>query len=130
MFLRLALGIVILPHGYQKLTSFGSMIDILHTHYHLPAFIAVLVILIESIGSALLLLGFFTRVNAVLLATVLFGAAFYHLQHGFFMNWFGDQGGEGIQFSLLFVLSAIALAITGAGRWSVDSVLQSRLKME
>ncbi len=128
VFLRLALGIVILPHGYQKITNFSGLIEILGTHYHLPTLIAILVILIEFFSSMMLLLGVFTRVNAALLAIVLFGAAFYHLEHGFFMNWFGNQAGEGIQFSVLFVLSALALVVTGAGRMSVDAVLQHKFK--
>lgn len=130
LILRLALGIVILPHGYQKITNFNDLIEILSTHYHLPVFIAVLVILIEFFSSIMLLLGVFTRVNAALLAIVLFGAAFYHMQHGFFMNWFGNQEGEGIQFSVLFVLSALALVVTGAGSLSVDAIIYNKLKSE
>ncbi|MBO6516805.1 MAG: DoxX family protein [Bacteroidia bacterium] len=127
LLLRLGLGIVILPHGYQKITDFGNLIDILGQHYGLPAFIAVLVILIEFFGSLLLILGVFTRINAALLGIVLFGASFYHLEHGFFMNWFGNQSGEGIQFSLLFVFSALALVFVGGGKLSIDGVLQRKI---
>ena len=130
LLLRLGLGIVILPHGYQKITDFGNLIDILGTHYGLPVVIAALVILIEFFSSILLIFGAFTRINAALLAIVLFGAGFYHLEHGFFMNWFGNQAGEGIQFSFLFVLAALALVVAGAGKYSVDSILQHKFKAQ
>lgn len=124
--LRLALGITILPHGIQKLTNFDNILNILESHYGLPTIIAVVVILIESLCSLLLLLGVFTRVNAVLLGIVLLGASFYHLEHGFYMNWFGSQSGEGYQFHLLYVFTAAAMAIIGGGKWSIDFMLQTK----
>lgn len=126
-FLRLGLGVVIIPHGYQKLSNFGDMLTILETNYHLPVGIGALVILIEFFSPLLLLFGAFTRINAGLLAIVLFGAAFYHLENGFFMNWFGNQAGEGIQFSVLYVLSALALVITGGGKWALDSMIKQKI---
>lgn len=128
LMLRVGLGIVILPHGYQKLVGFSNILNVLESYYHLPMLIGVLVILIEFFCSALLLLGCFTRINAALLAVVLFGAAFYHLEHGFFMNWFGNQAGEGIQFSLLFVCAAVALTFLGGGKWSIDTLLQQKFE--
>ena len=46
-----------------------------------------------------------------------------HWQNGFFMNWFGNQKGEGYEFHLLVFAMGIALMIAGGGRWSVDRAL-------
>jgi putative oxidoreductase len=52
------------------------------------------------------------------------GAIFMvHLPNGFFMNWFGQKAGEGFEFHLLAIGMAVALIITGGGRWSVDRFL-------
>lgn len=51
-----------------------------------------------------------------------------HGQFGFFMNWFGAQGGEGIEFHLLVIALAALLSLNGAGTYSVDAYLQGRLK--
>ena len=124
--LRIALAVTILPHGFQKITDFSKIINVLETHYGLPTFVGVLVIIIEFFGAILLLLGLFTRVNAALLGIVLLGAGYFHLDQGFFINWFGTQTGEGYQFHLLYVLVAVASVIIGGGRFSLDKKLQNK----
>jgi len=49
-----------------------------------------------------------------------------HLQHGFFMNWFGNQTGEGFEFDLLVIALCLQLVIQGAGAYSVDRILGTR----
>jgi putative oxidoreductase len=46
-----------------------------------------------------------------------------HLQNGFFMNWFGNQKGEGYDYHLLAIAIAAALLLRGAGAFSVDRAL-------
>jgi len=46
-----------------------------------------------------------------------------HKQHGFFMNWFGTQQGEGFEYHLLALGISIALVIGGGGAWSVDALI-------
>ena len=50
-----------------------------------------------------------------------------HLPHGFFMNWFGQQAGEGYEYHLLVIGMCLALIVTGAGRWSLDKEIGDRL---
>jgi len=50
-----------------------------------------------------------------------------HLPHGFFMNWFGKQQGEGYEYHLLVIGIAAALLVTGGGRWSADRVIAERI---
>jgi putative oxidoreductase len=46
-----------------------------------------------------------------------------HWQNGFFMNWTGNQQGEGIEYHLLVMAIALALMIRGGGRASFDRIL-------
>lgn len=129
LFLRLSLGVMALPHGLQKTFGwfgghgFTGTMGYLTEHVGAPWILALLAILAESVGSVLLLLGFGTRVAALGLGGVMAVAASLHLPHGFFMNWFGNQAGEGVEFHLLALGIVAALLVTGGGKWSIDSRL-------
>jgi putative oxidoreductase len=45
----------------------------------------------------------------------------HHVQHGFFMNWFGQQQGEGFEYHILVLGMVLALLVRGGGLLSVDS---------
>ncbi len=128
--LRLTLGLVIFPHGAQKLLGwfggygFSATMKAM-TEMGLPAVIVFLVILAESFGALGLITGFLTRFSAFGIAMVMLGAIFtVHGKVGFFMNWFGQQQGEGYEYHLLVLGIALALMIRGGGRLSVDRALQ------
>jgi putative oxidoreductase len=129
LLVRLPLGIVMLAHGLQKtLGLFGgpgfSETMGMFTSQGMPALLAFLVILSESLGSLGLIVGFLTRVAAFGCASVMLGAiGMVHWQNGFFMNWFGKQPGEGFEYHLLVLGMALALLIGGGGRASVDRSL-------
>jgi putative oxidoreductase len=125
LILRLTLGGVLLPHGYQKITNFNNVLYHLQHDYKVPAFLAVTAILVEFIAPLLLVAGVATRIMAGLLMVLMTGAIIMgnHLQHGFFMNWFGNQKGEGFEYHLLAIGIGIAIIITGSGKWSVDTLL-------
>jgi len=133
--LRVTLGFVMLPHGAQKLLGvFGghglsATLGFFTGTLNIPWLLALVVILLESFGSASLILGFLTRPIAFGLASIMVGAvAFVHWQHGFFMNWVGEQQGEGFEYHLLAFGIALTLMATGGGRYSVDLLLTERLK--
>lgn len=132
---RLALGLVILPHGMQKtlglfggygfsgtLGAFQSM--------GMPLIIGVLVILAEFVGSLGILVGAGTRFMAFSVGLTMAGAAVLggHINNGFFMNWFGQQKGEGLEYFILIIGLAIAILIGGAGRYAVDNLISKKLK--
>lgn len=127
--LRLALGVMMFPHGAQKLFGwfggfgFNGSMGYFTGSVGLPWIVGVLVIVGEFFGSVLLIAGLGTRFAAGSLAVIMAGAAWQCRVNGFFMNWFGNQKGEGIEFFLLAIGIASALVITGGGRWSVDSRL-------
>jgi putative oxidoreductase len=123
---RLFLGIVMFPHGAQKLLGWfggggfsGTMQGM--TGMGLPAFIVFLVIVIEFFGALGLITGFLGRVAAFGVLCVMLGAiCTVHLSNGFFMNWMGNQKGEGIEYHLLAIGMALAIIAKGSGAWSVD----------
>ena len=93
----------------------------------LPYFIAVLVILIESIGALFVFIGFATRIAAFgILANFVGIILKVHLANGFFMNWAGNQKGEGIEYFILLIGLAVILLVTGGGKASVDAALTNR----
>lgn len=127
-FLRATLSLVMFPHGAQKaLGWFGGYgwsgtMGFLTSQIGLPSPAAALVILLEVLGPVLLLVGLGTRAVALGFVGIMLGAiATVHAEHGFFMNWFGAQKGEGYEFHLLVIGAALALVLTGGGRWSADA---------
>ncbi len=130
LILRLTLGIVMLPHGAQKLLGWfggGGFSATMQgmTSMGLPAVIVFLVIMAESFGALGLITGFLTRFSAFGIAMVMLGAIFtVHAKVGFFMNWMGQQQGEGFEYHLLVLGIALVLMIRGGGKFSVDGALQ------
>lgn len=130
--LRLGLGIVMFPHGMQKLLGwfgghgFAGTYQQFTEGMHFPAVVAVLVILAESLGSIGLIVGCLTRIAAFGILCNMIGAiALVHWRNGFFMNWFGQQSGEGFEYHLLVIAMSLALVVAGAGNWSIDKTLAS-----
>lgn len=131
--LRLVLGAVFFPHGAQKaLGWFGghgwSGTVGFFSSMGIPAPMAALVILGEFLGAIGLLVGLGTRLAAAGIAAIMVGAiAMVHGEHGFFMNWFGAQAGEGYEYHLLAIGLAVALVVEGAGRFSLDRLVARAL---
>jgi len=128
LFLRLALGIMILPHGLQKAFGwfggygFNGTMGYLTNTVGAPWILAFAAIATEVLGGALLIAGFGTRYAALALGGVMVVAAAQHWSNGFFMNWTGQQKGEGIEFHLLTLGMVVALVFLGGGKWSLDSL--------
>ena len=124
---RVVLGLVMLPHGLQKLLGwFGGFgldgtLGYFSSALHIPTPIGALVIASEVFGSLALLVGFGTRLAALGSAAVMVGAVLTsHVQHGLFMNWFGNQKGEGFEYHLIAVALAASLVVQGGGAWALD----------
>jgi len=131
--LRLFLGLVMFPHGAQKLLGwfgghgFTGTMNFFTDTMGIPYIFALMAVLAESLGSVGLILGFFTRVCAFGIGvTIGVAALMVHVQNGFFMNWFGTQAGEGYEYHLLVVGMALALLVTGGGRWSLDALIAKK----
>jgi len=127
---RVALGLVMLPHGAQKLLGwfgghgFEGTMGFLTTQAGLPWLVALLVIVIESFGALALVAGFLGRLAAAGVAAVMIGAtATVHLANGFFMNWNGTQRGEGFEYHILALALSLVVMIEGSGAYSCDRAL-------
>ena len=131
--LRIALGVVMLPHGLQKTLGWfggygftGTMGGF--TSMGIPAFLAFLVIAAESAGAVALITGFSTRIAAFGIGATMLVASLMHRANGFFMNWSGQQKGEGFEYHILAIAIAVVLMIGGAGRFSLDRTLSNSAK--
>jgi len=129
LIMRLALGLVIFPHGAQKVLGwwggYGAAATIQgFSKGGLPVVLAVLVLAAEFGGSLGLIVGFLTRVAAFGVGCVMLGAILLvHLKVGFFMNWAGTQKGEGFEYHILALGLVIALLIKGGGALSIDGAI-------
>ncbi len=75
-----------------------------------------------------LIAGFLTRITAASFIVIMLGAiATAHLPFGFFMNWSGQQQGEGFEYHLLVIGMSAALLIAGGGKWSADRMIAKQL---
>jgi len=131
---RLALAIVIFPHGAQKLLGwFGghgyeATMSFLTGGGGLPWIVALLVIIIEFFGPLLLLFGLGTRLAALAILGQFIGivikSQFYN---GFFMNWAGQAGKpEGLEYFVMLFGLAIILIVSGGGMASIDAAIAKR----
>ena len=126
LILRLTAAIVLWPHGAQKaLGLFGGpgisgTVAGLSGHFGLPVAVVYLVIAIEFLGPIALVLGMLTRLAALGIAVDMAAAALLvHIGNGFFMNFAGNQKGEGIEYFIYAVGIALALVVAGSGRAAV-----------
>jgi putative oxidoreductase len=129
---RLALGIVIFPHGAQKVLGWfgGGGFDASMQGFAslgIPAIFGFLAIVAEFAGSIGLVLGCLTRVAAFgIMCNMVVAALTVSWPHGFFMNWYGTQKGEGYEFHIIAAGLALVLVIRGGGMASVDRWLAGR----
>lgn len=121
--LRLVLGAVFITHGHAKLFGMGfSGVTGFFTSIGvpLPGVAAPFIALLEFIGGIALVLGVLTRVVAFLLACDMLGAMiFVHAAHGY-------SAPKGVETVLGNFGMAVAIALIGAGAYSVDALLSRR----
>ena len=129
--LRVALGIVILPHGLQKTfgwfggSGFGGTMQWFDS-IGIPAVLGILAIAADTLGALGLIAGVATRIAAFGVGVnMVVAALMVHRPNGFFMNWSGAQQGEGFEFHILATAMSLALIAAGGGKWSGDRALTS-----
>ena len=130
---RLTLGLIMFPHGAQKMLGwfggygFAGTFGFLTGKAGLPSVVAGAVIFTEFVASLLLITGTFTRIAAFGIMSIMIGAILTsHIPNGFFMNWTGTQAGEGFEYHLLAIGLAIIAIIVGGGAASVDRLVMKR----
>jgi len=133
LILRVVTGIVFFAHGAQLAlgwfggNGFNATMQFFTQNMHIPAVFAFLAIAAQFLGALGLIVGLLTRVAAFGIGVVMLVAAvMVHLPIGFFMNWFGNQKGEGFEYHLLAMAIAVALMIKGGGKASIDRALSGK----
>jgi putative oxidoreductase len=127
--LRLVLGVVFFAHGAQKMLGWFGGFGFHGTmgffeHLGFPGPVAFLIICTEFFGGVGLIVGLLTRIPALGIGVEMIGAVLMvHLPNGFFMNWTGNQKGEGFEYHLLVIAIAAVLLIRGGGAFSADRAL-------
>ena len=130
--IRVILGIVFFAHGAQKaLGLFGgpgfSTTLGFFQQMGISAWLAVLAIAAEFLGGLGLLVGLLTHIAALgIIINMVVTVLIVHSRVGFFMNWSGNQQGEGFEFHLLAIALALAILVKGAGAFSVDRILATQ----
>lgn len=126
---RLVAGVIIFPYGMQKLLGwfedFGGGVGIRQSlesfkSKKVPFFIAWLVIIGQSFGSIMLVLGLFARFAAFANFIIFTAALLSHRKEGWVMNWAGKKKGEGIEYFILLLTLLIVVIFKGSGALSAD----------
>jgi putative oxidoreductase len=132
--MRLVLGVVFFAHGAQKMLGwFGgpglnATISQFTQNMGIPLFFAYLAVIAEFFGGLGLILGFLSRIAAFgILVEMVVAVVMVHAPNGFFMNWYGNQKGEGFEFHLLAMGLLLAIMMKGSGAFSIDYAL-SRIR--
>ena len=133
---RLTLGLVMLPHALQKALGWFGGYGFTGTYrgfteqMHIPGPLALLAIVTEITATVALILGVGSRLAAAGIIMVMLGAIFtVHAPYGFFMNWGGQQAGEGFEYHLLAIGLGLVVVLAGGGARSLDRILMTRRPM-
>ena len=122
--LRLILGFLFAAHGWQKFNEWtiaGTQASFSKMGVPAADVVAPAIAVLELAGGLALILGILTRIVAALLVLDMLGALFLvHAPAGIF------AANGGYELVLLLAAAAFALALTGAGRLSVDRALFGR----
>lgn len=134
---RLTIALVMWPHGAQLLLGmfggygFANTMNYFTQQSGLPWLAGFIVIMAQFFGSLFILCGLFTRLNALIMSVIVVGMIFSgHVEHGFFMNWFGNQKGEGFEFHLLLLGLCLSLVFTGNYAFSLDDSLKKKTNIK
>ena len=122
--LRMVTGFLFAAHGWQKFNEFtiaGTQASFAQMGVPAANVAAPVIATLELVGGIALILGVLTRVFAALLAVNMLGALFLvHASAGIF------AAAGGYELVLILAAAALAVALVGAGKVSVDKVLFGR----
>jgi putative oxidoreductase len=116
--LRIALGVLVLLHGIAKLKGGLAGIEGMVAAQGLPPALAYGALLGEVLGPLLLLAGFYARIGALLIVINMLFA--FVLVHAGQLGQLNEQGGWALELQGMYLATAVALALLGPGRYSVN----------
>ena len=128
--MRVVAGIIFFAHGAQKVLGwfgghgFNATMHSFTAGMGIPAVFAFLAIAAEFLGGLGLIVGLLGRIAAFgILVNMIVAIVMVHGQNGLFMNWMGNQRGEGIEYHLLAIAVLVPIMIKGCGAYSLDYLL-------
>lgn len=108
-----------------------STVRTFRENLRIPAPLALLSVAAEFLGGLGLIVGLLSRIAAFGIAIVMSVALLVvHRKFGFFMNWFGEKQGHGIEYHVLVLTLALTVMIKGAGAGSLDQVLYQHVSSQ
>jgi putative oxidoreductase len=115
--LRVALAILLLFHGASKLTGGIGFVSTMLANAGLPAFLGYLVYVGEIVAPLMILFGVATRAAAAVVAiNMIVAVLLVHMGDLFKLS---ATGGWALELQGMFLFAAVAVALLGAGRFSV-----------
>lgn len=118
LLLRVTLGALILLHGIAKLRGGMGGIENMVEARGLPGVLAYAVLIGEVLAPLMLIAGFHARIGALLVAiNMLVAIVLVHMGD---LTDFTRQGGWALELQAMFLVSAIALALVGPGRYAIN----------
>src|SRR5258707_7937888 len=134
---RIVVGVVFFAQGAQKAwgglggTGLQSTMRVFREQLQIPTPLALLSVAAEFLGGLGLIVGFLSRIAALGIATVMIVALIaVHGKFGFFMNWYGEKKGHGIEYHILVLALALTVMIKGAGAFSLDQFLYQHVSTQ
>ncbi|KPV41313.1 GntR family transcriptional regulator [Thiohalorhabdus denitrificans] len=119
LLLRVVLAVLILLHGINKLTNGVDGIQGMVGEAGLPPALAYGAFLGEVLGPILLLVGWYARVGAGLIAlNMLFAIGLAHSHEVLALN---QNGAWAIELQGMYLFTAVALMLLGPGRYAVNN---------
>jgi putative oxidoreductase len=117
LILRVVLGIIMIYHGWSKVTDLGGTIEgMTGMGVPAPAVAAIFATVAEFVGGLLMLVGAFTDIAGLMFAIDMLGAiTFVHAKNGF------SVAKGGIEWPLVLAAAALAIALAGPGRYAVGT---------
>jgi putative oxidoreductase len=118
--LRIVLAVLILFHGVSKLIGGVGFISGMLVKAGLPGALGYLVYIGEVVAPLLILVGVFTRLAAlVVVINMIVALLLVHTKQFFTLS---DTGGWALELQGMYFGTAVALALLGAGRYSIGGI--------
>jgi putative oxidoreductase len=128
--IRGILGSIMFLHGTQKMFGwfggygFNGTMGYFTQTLGIPAIFGFLAIVAEFFGGLALVFGLVGRLAAMgIMTNMIVATLMVHVPNGLFMNWFGNQRGEGFEYHIFVVLLGALIVARGSGPLSVDRLL-------
>jgi putative oxidoreductase len=131
LIIRVTLGVIFFAHGAQKVLGWyggnglAVTVGAFKNYMKIPAPLAYTAAFIELFGGIFILAGFLTRLTALGLVINMIVAIYkVHWKSGFFLSSGEPNKGNGFEYNLSLIAISLFLLVTGAGQYSLDSLLK------